>query len=215
MTRDPASVDREVPDFTAELELGMRSLRVGVPTNNLIEQVQPDVLSAWRQAVADLESLGAQPVDVSVTTDLYSPSASPARMAEAATFHQEWLHQRPGDYGDDVRASLQGVGQASAIDYVRSERARFSLLLEMRELFERVDVLVSPTLPITATRIGDREVEIGGQRVPLTPQLIRFTLPFNQTGYPAASIPSGFDRQGLPIGLQIVGRLCAESTGPR
>jgi aspartyl-tRNA(Asn)/glutamyl-tRNA(Gln) amidotransferase subunit A len=66
--------------------------------------------------------------------------------------------------------------------------------------------VVKPTLPITATRIGEREVAIGGQRVPLTPQLIRFTLPFNQTGYPAASVPSGFDRQDVPIGLQIVGR---------
>jgi aspartyl-tRNA(Asn)/glutamyl-tRNA(Gln) amidotransferase subunit A len=211
-SRDPASADRDVPDFTAELERGVRGLRVGVPTNNFIEQVQPDVLSAWRQAVVDLEGLGAEPVDVSVTTDLYSPSASPVRMAEAAAFHQEWLHQRPGDYGDDVRASLQAVGQASAIDYVRSERARFSLLLEMRDLFERVDVLITPTLPITATRIGGRDVEIGGQRLPLTPQLIRFTLPFNQTGYPAASVPSGFDRDGLPIGLQIVGRLWEEST---
>jgi aspartyl-tRNA(Asn)/glutamyl-tRNA(Gln) amidotransferase subunit A len=210
--RDPASVDREVPDFTADLERGVRGLRVGVPTTHFTEQVQPDVLSAWRQAVAQLESLGAELVDVNVTNDLYSPAASPARMAEAAAFHQDWLRERPADYGDDVRASLQAVGQASAIEYVRSERARFSLLLEMRSLFERIDVLVTPTLPITATPIGDREVEIDGQRMPLAPQMIRFTLPFNQTGYPAASVPCGFDRDHLPIGLQIAGRPWDEST---
>jgi aspartyl-tRNA(Asn)/glutamyl-tRNA(Gln) amidotransferase subunit A len=211
-SHDPASVEHQVPDFTAELERGARGIRVGVPTNNFTEQVQPDVLSAWRQAVADLESLGAGLVEVSVTTGLYSPGASPARMAEAAAFHQQWLDQRPGDYGDDVRASLQAAGQASAIEYVSGERGRFNLLLEMRELFERIDVLVTPTLPITATRIGEREVELDGQRVPVSPQLIRFTLPFNQTGYPAASVPCGFDRDGLPIGLQIAGRPWEEST---
>jgi aspartyl-tRNA(Asn)/glutamyl-tRNA(Gln) amidotransferase subunit A len=211
-SRDPASVDREVPDFTADLERGVRGLRVGVPTNHFTEQVQPDVLSAWRQAVAHLESLGAELVEVSVTSDLYAPNASPARQAEAAAFHQAWLRERPADYGDDVRASLQSVGHASAIDYVKSERARSSLLLEMRSMFERVDVLVTPTLPITAPRIGDSEVEIDGQRVPMAPQMIRFTLPFNQTGYPAASVPAGFDRDNLPIGLQIAGRPWQEAT---
>src|SRR5438105_3750439 len=59
-SRDPASVDRDVPDFTADLERGVRGVRVGVPTNHFTEQVQPDVLSAWRQAVAHLEGLGAE-----------------------------------------------------------------------------------------------------------------------------------------------------------
>jgi aspartyl-tRNA(Asn)/glutamyl-tRNA(Gln) amidotransferase subunit A len=151
-------------------------------------------------------------MDVAVTADLYSPGASPARMAEAATFHADWLRDRPEDYGDDVRASLQGVGEASAVDFVKSERARYRLLVEMRSMFERVDVLVTPTLPITASRIGEREVEIDGQRMPLAPQMIRFTLPFNQTGYPAASVPCGFDSQGLPIGFQVAGRPWEEST---
>jgi aspartyl-tRNA(Asn)/glutamyl-tRNA(Gln) amidotransferase subunit A len=211
-SRDSASVDRDVPDFTADLERGVHGLRVGVPTNHFTDQVQADVLSAWRLAVAQLESLGAELVEVSVTTDLYSPGASPARQAEPAAFHADWLRERPADYGDDVRMSLQSVGQATAVDYVKSERARSSLLLEMRSLFDRVEVLVTPTLPITATRIGDREVDIDGQRVPLMPQMIRFTLPFNQTGYPAASVPCGFDRHVLPIGLQIAGRPWEEST---
>jgi aspartyl-tRNA(Asn)/glutamyl-tRNA(Gln) amidotransferase subunit A len=173
--------------------------------------VQPDVLDAWRRAVAELEQLGAERVNVAFSESI-KPSASPARMAEAAAYHEQWLRERPGDYGADVRESLLSAGQASAVDFVKSERGRASLLVEMREIFERVDVLVTPTLPVTATRIGEREVDIEGQRVPLPAQMIRFTLPFNQTGHPAASVPCGFDGQGLPIGLQIAGRPWDEAT---
>jgi aspartyl-tRNA(Asn)/glutamyl-tRNA(Gln) amidotransferase subunit A len=209
--RDSASVDRAVPDFTANVDGGVRGLRIGVPTNYFTEQVQPDILDAWRRAVAELEQLGAEPVDVAFS-ELIKPSASPARMAEAAAYHEEWLRERPGDYGADVREALLSASQASAVDLVKSERGRASLVVEMREIFERVDLLVTPTLPVTATRIGEREVDIDGQRVPLHPQLIRFTLPFNQTGQPAASVPCGFDRAGLPIGLQIAGRPWDEAT---
>jgi aspartyl-tRNA(Asn)/glutamyl-tRNA(Gln) amidotransferase subunit A len=202
---DPASVDRAVPDFTANLDGGVRGLRIGVPTNYFTEQVQPGILDAWRRAVAELEQLGAERVDVAFS-DAIGPSASAARMAEAAAFHAQWLRDRPGEYGADVREALLSASTAAAVDFVKSERVRASLLVEMREIFGRVDVLVTPTLPVTATRIGEREVDIDGQRLPLHAQLIRLTLPFNQTGYPAASVPCGFDGQGLPIGLQIAGR---------
>jgi aspartyl-tRNA(Asn)/glutamyl-tRNA(Gln) amidotransferase subunit A len=208
---DPASVDRAVPDFTANLDGGVRGLRMGVPTNYFTEQVQPDILDAWRRAVAELEQRGAERLDVTFS-DAIKPSASAARMAEAAAYHEQWLRERPEDYGADVREALLSASTASAVDFVKSERVRASLLVEMREIFGRVDVLVTPTLPVTATRISEREVDIDGQRLPLHAQLIRLTLPFNQTGYPAASVPCGFDGQGLPIGLQIAGRPWDEAT---
>ena len=208
---DPASVDRAVPDFTANLDDGVRGLRIGMPTNYFTEQVQPDILDAWRRAVAELEQLGAERVEVTFSESI-RPSVSPARMAEAATYHEQWLRERPGDYGADVREALLSASTASAVDFVKSERARASLLVDMREIFERVDVLVTPTLPVTATPIGEREVDIDGRRVALNAQMIRFTLPFNQTGHPAASVPCGFDGQGLPIGLQIAGRPWDEAT---
>jgi aspartyl-tRNA(Asn)/glutamyl-tRNA(Gln) amidotransferase subunit A len=74
-----------------------------------------------------------------------------------------------------------------------------------------VDVLTSPTLPVTATPIGQSRVELDGEEVGLAAQWVRFTSPFNQTGYPASSQPCGFDRHGLPIGLQLVGRPWAEA----
>ena len=76
----------------------------------------------------------------------------------------------------------------------------------------RLDVLVAPTTPISATPVDAGEVEIGGEKQRVRPTLIRFTRPFNATGHPAASIPCGFTAEGLPIGLQIVGRPFDEAT---
>jgi aspartyl-tRNA(Asn)/glutamyl-tRNA(Gln) amidotransferase subunit A len=202
--RDPASIDRPVSDFTLDLDKGVRGLRVGVPSNHFTEQVQSDIIDAWRGAIAELEQLGARLVEIEIPSP---PSiAQSARLAEAATYHDVWLRDRPSDYGDDVRQMLLAAREASAIEFLNVERSRARQLVEMRAAFERIDVLVCPSVPFTATRIGEREVDIEGERFLITPHMIRFTLPFNHTGYPAASVPCGFDRNGLPIGLQIAGR---------
>src|SRR5262249_11920576 len=99
--RDPGSVDRPVPDFTADLNGGAQRLRVGVPTTYFTEQVQPDVAVAWRTAIEQFERLGATLVQVDIPFAV--PTNTPGRMAESATYHEVWLRERPEDYGEDVR----------------------------------------------------------------------------------------------------------------
>jgi hypothetical protein len=83
---------------------------------------------------------------------------------------------------------------------------------EFRKVFESVDVVVTPTTPITAWKIGDWHVDAGGQQESVLAASWRFTYPFNLTGLPAVSVPCGFDRRGLPVGLQIAARPYDEMT---
>ena len=91
-------------------------------------------------------------------------------------------------------------------------RARDALSASMRVALESVDLLVTPTTPIVAARIGEEMVRYGGVEESILSAMIRCTAPFNATGLPALSLPCGFTRAGLPVGLQIVGRPFDEAT---
>jgi aspartyl-tRNA(Asn)/glutamyl-tRNA(Gln) amidotransferase subunit A len=211
--RDPASDDRPVPDFSFELDLGVRGLRLGIPRNYFTEEVAPDVDAAYRAAIRTLQDLGATVEDVEIPSLAATLAVQFAIGAsECAAYHAEWLRTRPDDYGADVRARLEAGQLVPAVDYLKAQRYRAVIRAEQRAVLQRVDVLVTPTLPIPAPPIGMATATLGGRTVPVSPQLIRFTAPFDQSGFPAASVPCGFDGDGLPIGLQIAGRPWAEAT---
>ena len=83
---------------------------------------------------------------------------------------------------------------------------------EILQALDRADVLVTPTSPIVSPQLGDDTVEIGGHMVPMRPMLRRLTLPFNLSGLPACTVPCGISPDGLPIGLQIIGKPFDEAT---
>jgi aspartyl-tRNA(Asn)/glutamyl-tRNA(Gln) amidotransferase subunit A len=89
------------------------------------------------------------------------------------------------------------------VDYVLAQRDREPIRAALWSVFDQVDVLVTPTLPTTAGRIGSNTVEIDGVTYDTIEHITRFTYPFNLSGFPAMSVPCGFDRLGLPIGLQL------------
>jgi len=91
-------------------------------------------------------------------------------------------------------------------------RARDALSVSMRRALESVDLLVTPTTPIVAARIGQEMIRYGGIEESILSAMIRCTAPFNATGLPALSLPCGFTRAGLPVGLQLAGRPFDEST---
>jgi aspartyl-tRNA(Asn)/glutamyl-tRNA(Gln) amidotransferase subunit A len=100
----------------------------------------------------------------------------------------------------------------SGADYLKGQRVRALVRGEVDAVLARLDVLIGPATPISATEVGRNEIEVNGERQGVRPSLIRFTRPFNVTGHPAVSVPCGLTADGLPIGLQIVGRPFDEAT---
>jgi aspartyl-tRNA(Asn)/glutamyl-tRNA(Gln) amidotransferase subunit A len=202
--RDSATVDRPVDDYTAGLATSLQGLRIGVPTTYFNEVLQPDVESAWRAAIDSLIALGATPVEVDCSG--MEPAVQVGLTVvrpEMATFHRQWWERHLDDYSQGARDRFAFARQVSAIDYVQAQRDREPIRAKLWSIMDQVDVLVTPTVSITAVGIGAETVDISGVSYQAAEQVTRFTYPFNLSGFPAMSIPCGFDRLGLPIGLQL------------
>jgi aspartyl-tRNA(Asn)/glutamyl-tRNA(Gln) amidotransferase subunit A len=222
--RDPASARTRVPDFIGNIHAGVRGLRLGVPTNYWFDRVHRAVREAFERALMVLTDLGAVRVDITLPmVDLAVPIGIGILMPEASSIHQQWLRQQPERYDDGTRRMLQAGELQLATDYLRALRARTALKDAFRSTFEehKLDALLTPTEPTTATRIDQAEVDFGeaGQE-PFFSTFVRHTIPFNVSGQPALSVPCGFSADteggrigaGLPMGLQIVGRPFDEAT---
>jgi aspartyl-tRNA(Asn)/glutamyl-tRNA(Gln) amidotransferase subunit A len=98
-----------------------------------------------------------------------------------------------------------------AVDYLAALQARRMIRREWAKVFEKIDVLITPTTPVTATKFGEQTADLPGGPKPLVRAYLDLTLPFNLTGYPAITIPCGFSKSGMPIGMQLVGRPFTES----
>jgi aspartyl-tRNA(Asn)/glutamyl-tRNA(Gln) amidotransferase subunit A len=211
--RDPTTSVLPVPDYLSALTGSVKGLRIGLLKAFFMESAADEPRRAVEQALATLEALGASVREVSLDTIALVPGASTAVIAaEAYAYHESWIKKRPEEYGPDVRDRLRLGAFVSGADYVNGQRARALVRASVDAVLAGLDVLVAPATPIAATAVGASETEINGERQPVRLSLIRFTRPFNVTGHPAASIPCGFTTDGLPIGLQIVGRPFDEAT---
>jgi len=209
---DPASVRVPVDDVTAFLGAGVRGLRIGVPRGYFFDHLEDDIAAAMDLAIAVLVQLGAdvREVDIPGVADGLGGTFGFV-LAEAQDIHAASLRHRPEDFGSDVREMLSSYWPGTA-ELMAGQRAVDALTAEMRAMLETVDVLVTPTTPITAVRIGQETVRYGGIEESVLGAMIRCTAPFNATHLPALSLPCGFNRAGLPIGLQIAGRPFDEAT---
>jgi aspartyl-tRNA(Asn)/glutamyl-tRNA(Gln) amidotransferase subunit A len=209
---DATTLRAPTDDYTARLGAGVRGLRVGVPREWFFERCDAEVLAAVEAALAELRRLGAEVRDVPLPGIAQGVAATFAFvLAEAQEIHAAGLRDRPGDFGADVRALLESPAPSGPA-LMTALRARDALTVTMRRALESVDVLVTPTTPIPAARIGEDSVRIAGAEEPVLAAMIRCTAPFNATRLPALSVPCGFTRAGLPIGLQIAGRPLDEAT---
>ena len=204
---DGSTVDEPVPDYVRSLEAGVRGLRIGMPKQFFFENVGAEVETAVRSAVALLEEMGAEVRDVDAPLISDIPGGVTAIMLpEALAYHHKWMAERPVDYGDDVRYRLELGSTFLAVYYVQAQRLREMAVETWRqEVFSRVDLIATPTTPITAPRIEEGDLST-------TVNLIRFTNPLNFLGVPAISVPCGFTKEGLPVGLQLAGHWWAEET---
>jgi aspartyl-tRNA(Asn)/glutamyl-tRNA(Gln) amidotransferase subunit A len=205
---DPASVNVPVPDFSARLTAGVANLTVGVPTNYFTDRVDPEVTEAVASAVGVLESLGArvQPVTLPMT-DYILPAEWGLMMPEASAYHQRMLREKAALYTEDVRTFLEAGEFMLATDYINAQRARTLIQQSWRDLFSTLDVLVAPTIATVAAPADDPMVAWpDGTSESATETYVRFSAPANVTGLPSLSVPCGFSTNGLPIGMQIMGK---------
>jgi len=210
--RDTSSVSRPValPLFAPEARLDGK--KVGVPRNFYFENLDPEIENAVENAVVALENLGAAIIDVEVPDiEEFNTVAQLILLAEAASVHHRRIDERPADFGEDVRALLQTGRFILATDYLDAQRRRREFNDAFNHLLEDVDVIVTPTIPITAAKIGQKTVSLGGQEVDVRLATTRFMRALNMAGLPLLSVPCGFDSRGMPIGLQIIGGLFDEA----
>ena len=204
---DPWSAREPAGGFATELEGGARGLRIGVPRNWFFDHLQSEVGRTMEEAIATFARLGASVTELEVTHLEHVYTAfHPIIAAEASALHEPWLRTQPQDYGELTRRALEMGFAIPAVDHVNGRRMQSVLRAELAEHMREIDILLVPTAPRTAPKIGEP--------ISREPKDVwsRCLVPFNLTGLPAISVPAGFDGSGLPIGLQLAGRPFEEST---
>ena len=192
-----------------------RRLRLGWPKEYFFERIDAEVRRALDAALNVYESLGAkiEEIDLAHLNITVEPSTNIA-LVEATNYHmsQGYFPARADDYDKDIRKRLEMGAEVKATDYLRAFELQRAMRKEFGAVFERVDAILAPTLPIAAPRLWEKEVAIGGASETVRSAFVRLNRPANFTGDPAISIPCGFTRAGLPIGLQLIGPHWSEAT---
>lgn len=211
--RDATTDECALDDYNPDLEDSIQGLRIGVIPGYFDARLQAPVHAAVSQALGVLVTMGARIVDVAIPDiDANISAQLTIEATEPSTYHQQWLRARPQDYGDDVRTLLEVGELLPATHYVQAQRYRTMLRQHFLAAFRKVDVFICPTLPFTATPVGATEVVIeNGVPEDMLGAIMRFTGIPSLTGLPALSVPCGFDGDGMPIGMQIIGRPFTEN----
>ena len=196
-------------DYAAGLDGGIAGMRFGVLTDPPFAPMQPDVEASFHAAVDVLRSLGADCTAITIP-ELADTLAAEFGIIplEAHEHHARSLRERPFDIDPAIRTLLYAGAVLPASVYRRASAARVAIARAIAAAMteHRLDALVTPTLPATASPKSESEHVYGDRAEPITTSYVRTTAPFNLSGQPAISVPCGFDGGGLPIGLQIATR---------
>ena len=205
---DPASVDRAVADFSADLDKGAKGLRIGVVRHFHEDdnRVSDATLAGINAALDFYRAEGAEVRDITLSplADYNAPGYL-IMLTEAMALHAPWLRSRFNDYGEMMGARMAVAAMVSGSDITQAQRRRRVLCQEMAAAMADVDILITATAPGEAPRIDS----LGNWTSMEKPG---FTMPFNITGYPAISICIGFGAGGLPVAMQLVAKPFAEPT---
>lgn len=205
---DPVSVPVDVPDYTRAVARPVDGLRIGLAASPYFDELHPDVGRATTAAVDLLCSLGARCVG---EVELPPSANFPALLTEAYAWHEPLLKDDSNHplYDPVTLERLLAAGEFSSADYIRAKRDLDLSRHAIQKTFERVDIIVSPTAPTLPETIANAQnpAEASGAE-----PSVRNTFAFNIYGNPTISVPCGFSKSGLPVGLQLSGARFAEST---
>lgn len=230
--KDSTSVNREVPDYRKALTGDIKGLKVGIPKEYFVEGMDEDVENATRQAISKIEELGGEIVDISLPHTEYAvavyyivaPAEASSNLARydgvkfgyRASQVDDLLHMykitRDEGFGREVKRRIMlgtyalSSGYYDAY-YLKAQKVRTLISRDFTAAFEKCDVILTPTTPTPAFKLGERSGD------PLQMYLSDIlTISCNLAGLPGMSLPCGLSKEGLPIGLQLMGNHFAEAT---
>ena len=212
---DPTTSPKPVQDYRGALRKPIRKFRLGRPREHYWEKLDPEVRRAAETAVSAMEKRGAAVKEVSLPHLKESrDAATDISLAEALHVHEAagYFPQRAAEYSEEVRQRIESGGKVPANRYLAGFDVRKRLLAELDMALQDVDAIVAPTVPVPAPLIGTESVRVDGEEIDTRRVLVGHSRPANFTGLPAISIPCGFTREGLPIGMQLIGRAFDEAT---
>ena len=197
---DITTADVPVTDYVAAMMDGTKALRVGVPRAYFFDELDSEVASAMEHALRGIETMAAnvREVKLEISTD------RSVQAAESYAYHGENIAQHSDLYQAETLRRIRTGEKVSATEYIQRRRELEEARRNIHAAFAEVDLLVTPTTPVTAPAIADLRATAEALR-PAELKLLRNTRPFNVWGLPAISVPCGFTEGGLPIGLQIAG----------
>jgi aspartyl-tRNA(Asn)/glutamyl-tRNA(Gln) amidotransferase subunit A len=210
---DLYSVDPAAEDFTRGLERGVQGAAIGLPSSFYFEHVDGEVEARVREAADLFASLGAEVREVEVSNLWDTLHAQRLILAaEAYAVHEERLETDPDRFDDQGLERLLNGENLKAFRYANAQQRKLHSLREFENALRSIDVLLTPTVPIPAPEIGQRQTTIDGYEEPVYSALTRLTGPTNLNGLPSLSVPCGTTSSGLPVGLQLIGRPFDELT---
>lgn len=210
--QDPDSLHQPAPELDAWDQLDPGKVRIGVFWPWL-QHADEEIVAACEKMLGQYEQMGAQIVDIKI------PSLEAGRVAHLITIASEMAqamsdyHEDHGhEHGLDIKINLILARSLSSEDYIRAQRMRSELTASFMKAFEQVDMVATPTTGLTAPVIKPRALPNGDSDLTVLMDVMRFAQPPNLTGLPAISFPVGYNHEGLPIGLQLIGKPWDEKT---
>ncbi len=213
--KDVASSRRQVPDYLAGLDGGIKGLRIAVTETYFQDTVEDAVRDCLEKSLDVLQSCGAEIVRVTLPKSIELAARMGALIiaAEAGAIHSRWLRERADEYGPQARARLLTGLHLPATRYLEALNLRARVFKEFAAaVFEEADVLHVPTVPMQVPIIAETDRGDDPDFMALVDRLTRYTRPFNYLGLPALAMPAGLDERGLPLGFQLVARPFDEAT---
>jgi aspartyl-tRNA(Asn)/glutamyl-tRNA(Gln) amidotransferase subunit A len=229
--KDSTSVDRPVEDFTAAIGQSIKGMRVGIPKEYRIDGINPEVNALWQKGIAMLRDAGAEIVDITLPHTKYAlpvyyiiaPAEASSNLSRydgvrfglrvpGESLNEMYENTRGQGFGKEVRRRiLLGTYVLSAgyydAYYLKAQKVRRLIRCDFDEAMKQCDVILTPTAPSTAFAIGEKQDD------PIQMYLEDvFTVSLNLAGLPGISVPAGLASNGLPLGLQLIGRAFDEMT---